>query len=306
MAIEPEGYANSRYARALAEFGTPRLLPRSRGWLLERSIPATPYRDAMGCYPLFTCADWSQLEVDLNELHDLVSVALVADPFGNHDLELLRRCFPDRVIPFKEHLVTNLAQSPESFVDAQHRRKARRALERLTVERCDDPTRFVDDWNKLYANLIQRHTIHGLAAFSATSFRKQMVVPGLSMFRASDGDETVGITLWYADRGVAYYHLGAYSEAGYKLEASFAIFWYVLDYFARREVQWLDLGAGAGLSSDEKTDGLTRFKRGWANDTRSAYFCGRIFDRARYEEAMKIRHVTESEYFPAYRKGEFG
>ena len=260
----------------------------------------------MGCYPLFACNDWSQLEVDLNELNDLVSVALVADPFGNHDPELLHRCFPDRVITFKEHLVTDLAQSPESFVDAQHRRKARRALERLTVERCDDATRFVDDWNKLYANLIQRHTIHGLAAFSATSFREQMAVPGLSMFRASDGDETVGITLWYANRGVAYYHLGAYSDAGYELEASFAIFWYVIDYFARHDVQWLDLGAGAGVSSAEKTDGLTRFKRGWANDTRSAYFCGRIFDRARYEEAMRIRNVTASEYFPAYRKGEFG
>lgn len=133
-----------------------------------------------------------------------------------------------------------------------------------------------------------------------------MAVPGLSMFRASDGDETVGITLWYANRGVAYYHLGAYSDAGYELEASFAIFWYVIDYFARHDVQWLDLGAGAGVSSAEKTDGLTRFKRGWANDTRNAYFCGRIFDRARYEEAMRIRNVTASEYFPAYRKGEFG
>lgn len=306
MAIEANGYAHRGYAAALAEFGEPRQLPRSGGWLLERSIAGTPYRDAMGCYPLFACQDWSELEADLNDLQDLVSVALVADPFGNHSAAQLRQCFPDLVVPFKEHLVTDLTQGPESFVDTQHRRKARRALERLVVEHCEEPGQFVNDWNNLYANLIQRHGIRGLTAFSANSFRGQLAVPGLSMFRASAGEETVGMTLWYVDRGVAYYHLGAYSNAGYELEASFALFWRVLEYFADHEVQWLDLGAGAGLSGSDQTDGLTRFKRGWANDTRTAYFCGRIFDRAKYEEAMRIRNISDSGYFPAYRKGEFG
>jgi hypothetical protein len=130
-------------------------------------------------------------------------------------------------------------------------------------------------------------------------------VPGLELFRASDGDETVGMTLWCVDRGVAYYHLGAYSDVGYERESSFAIFWYALDYFARRGVQWLDLGAGAGVSTDGN-DGLARFKRGWANTARTAYFCGRILDRARYDEAVQLRNAGATDYFPAYRKGEFG
>src|ERR1043165_18243 len=135
------GYSHPGYAAALAEFGTPRALPRSGGWLLERAIRDTPYRDAMGCYPLFTCSDWSQLQVDLETLStELVSVAIVADPFGNHDPEQLRDCFSNIVIPFKEHLVTDLSGSPESFVAGPHRRKARKALEQLSVERCQDPT----------------------------------------------------------------------------------------------------------------------------------------------------------------------
>jgi hypothetical protein len=301
----PNGYSHRSYAEALKEFGAPRHLSRSGGWLLERSIPETSFRDAMGCYPLFACEDWSKLDQDLNELGDeLVSVALVADPFGNHDPELLQKCFPDRVVPFKEHLVTDLSQSPDSFVDQQHRRKARRALERLNVEYCDDALQFVDDWNKLYANLIKRHAIQGLSAFSAASFKAQLAVPGISMFRASQDGETVGMTLWYADRGVAYYHLGAYSDAGYELEASFALFWRVLEHFTNPGTRWLNLGAGAGLANE--ADGLTRFKRGWATGTRPAYFCGRIFDRQKYEEAMSARHIEASEYFPAYRKGEFG
>jgi len=259
----------------------------------------------MGCYPLFACDDWAALEKDLNELSgELVSVALVADPFGTQDPELLQRCFPDRVVPFKEHLVTDLSQPPDSFVDTQHRRKARRALERLDVAYCDNALHFVDEWNNLYANLIKRHRIQGLSAFSAASFKGQLAVPGISMFRATHDGETVGMTLWYADRGVAYYHLGAYSDTGYQLEASFALFWRVLEHFANQGTQWLNLGAGAGLAN--QTDGLTRFKRGWATGTRPAYFCGRIFNRMKYEEALKARNIVASDYFPAYRKGEFG
>lgn len=259
----------------------------------------------MGCYPLFACDDWSTLDRDLDELGDeLVSLALVADPFGDHSPELLQKCFPDRMVPFKEHFVTDLSQAPDSFVDPQHRRKARRALERLNVEYCNDAVHFVDEWNNLYANLITRHNIRGLSAFSTTSFKAQMAVPGMSMFRATHDGETVGMTLWYADRGVAYYHLGAYSDAGYEMGASFALFWRALDHFANQSVRWLNLGAGAGLAN--QTDGLTRFKRGWSTGTRPAYFCGRIFSRLKYEEAMKARNVGLSDYFPAYRKGEFG
>ena len=298
------GYSHRGYAEALGEFGAPRLLPRSGGSLLERAIPGTQYRDAMGCYPLFACDDWPKLEQDLDELSgDLVSVALVADPFGDYDEALLRKSFPDVLFPFKEHLITDLTQPRESFVNPQHRRKAQRALERMRVERCDDPMRFVDDWNKLYANLIQRHRIQGLSAFSAASFKAQLAVPGISMFRAIHDDETAGITLWYTDRGVAYYHLGAYNDLGYELEASFALFWHVLEHFSNQQLKWLNLGAGAGLAN--QTDGLTRFKRGWSTATRPAYFCGRIFDRAKYDEAMRVRGVAATDYFPAYRRGEF-
>lgn len=300
------GYSHPAYAAALAEFGKPRALPRSNGWILERQIPGTPYRDAMGCYPLFACRDWSQLDLDLQELSsELVTLTIVADPFGNHDPAQLAKCFPTLVSPFKEHLVTELSGSPESFVAPRHRRKAQKALERLDIERVEDATAFADQWIELYANLVQRHGIRGLTAFSAGSFRAQLAVPGISLFRVICGRETVGMTLWYTNREVAYYHLGAYSDLGYQLEASFALFWQVLEYFSSQGLQWLDLGAGAGLSSKDRSDGLTRFKRGWATGTRMAYLCGRIFDHSKYEEAMRARDLNVGNYFPSYRKGEF-
>lgn len=299
------GYTHPGYAAALSEFGAPRHLPRSGGWVLERSISQTPYRDAMGCYPLFACQDWSQLHLDLEELQpELVSLALVADPFGEYDSEYLNKCFPDLVMPFKQHMIVDLSRPPETFVNAHHRRNARKALERLHVERCVDAGSFADEWTSLYANLIARHEIRGISSFSEASLKAQLAVPGLTMFRASAAGETVGMTLWYSDRGVAYYHLGAYSEVGYNLRASFGIFWRAIEYFASQGLQWLNLGAGAGLAATEQ-DGLGRFKQGWATDTRTAYFCGRVFDREKYTECLKAAQVETTTYFPAYRKGEF-
>jgi hypothetical protein len=47
----------------------------------------------MGCYPLFACQEWSQLNADLEGVAgELVSLALVTDPFGEYDLTDLRGC----------------------------------------------------------------------------------------------------------------------------------------------------------------------------------------------------------------------
>ncbi len=66
----------------------------------------------------------------------------------------------------------------------------------------------------------------------------------------------------------------------------------------------LDLGASPGVSRDT-SDGLTRFKQGWATGTRMAYFCGRIFDRDKYAWIVGAKSARDTDYFPAYRKGEF-
>ena len=74
------GYAHPAYAHSLAEFGSPRPLPRSGGWLLERPIPGSPYRDAMGCYPLFAAQDWSRLYSDLDEISGGIHVHQLGIP----------------------------------------------------------------------------------------------------------------------------------------------------------------------------------------------------------------------------------
>lgn len=299
------GYRHPDYAKSLEEFGIPFELPRSRGWILKRQIPGFPDYDAMSCYPLFTCQDWSQLEDDLEALvNDLVSLSAVIDPFGDYDALCLRRCFKDVVIPFKEHFLVNLGHSMKSFVSEHHRRYAHKALKCLRVEKAENTSQLVDDWVNLYANLINKHNIRGIQAFSQNSFYRQLGVPGIVVFHADYDGTTVGMLLWYVQGDVAYYHLGAFSDLGYELHASFALFWTAIEYFADEKLRWLNLGAGAGVKSDS-ADGLTRFKRGWSTDTRTAYFCGRIFDEAKYSEIVRVKKISDTDYFPAYRAGEF-
>lgn len=301
------GYLAEQYAAAFTEFGEPVELRHAGGWLIKRSIAGTPHFDAMGCYPMLCCRDWSRLADDLATLaDDLVSVTAVLDPFGDHDERVLKECFPDIARPFKNHYVTDLSRPKESYIAPRHARNLKKAAALVQVEQCQRPSDWLDDWTRLYGTLIERHSIRGITAFSRESFRKQLEVPGLTLFRATHAGETVGMLLWFLQGNVAYYHLGAYTPLGYELGASFVLFPSVIDFFTARGVGWLNLGAGAGSGlSGAAEDGLSTFKRGWSTGTRTAWLCGRTFQRDRYSAVVASRNLPPTAYFPAYRQGEF-
>lgn len=297
------GYLHPGYAESLAEFGKPHALPRCGGHLLLRQIPNSDCMDLMGCYPLFCCRDWTRLREDLEELRGrMVSVALVTDPLGNYDEPLLRCCF-DRVVKFKEHFIADLTQPVNELAPKYHRKHARRAVRDVTVEVLPQPLDGLDDWHRLYAHLVERHEIKGLRAFSRASFAAQLGVPGIVVFRAAVGALAVGMHLWYVQEDAAYSHLSAYSDAGYDLRVSYALNWAANEHFAGK-VRWLVLGAAAGKTA-EAAGGLTEYKRGWSTGVRQVYFGGLTLDPVQYEALTRARGAPATEYFPAYRQGEF-
>lgn len=298
------GYIHPDYVESLREFGRPRELPRCGGWILERDIPGLPYLDAMGCYPYFCCHNWSQLSIDMDDIgSDLVSLVVVTDPFGEHDPIYLRRCFKDVVIPFKEHFIADLRRPLSEIVSRHHHRYASQALRKVLVDICEEPLQFINEWITLYRNLIERHNISGIQAFSKTSFSRQLTIPGTVVLRASYDGITVGAQIYFVQGNVVHYHLGAASQLGYDLRALYAINFYSLEYFSAK-VRWLNLGGGAGITRSAM-DGLSLYKRGWSSETRTTYLCGRIFDKKRYAEIVKAKGIAATDYFPAYRKGEF-
>ena len=298
------GYAHPSYAFSLSEFGNPRELPRCGGWILERQIHGFPFKDGMGCYPLFCCRDWSKLHLDLDDLNnDLISLTLVTDPFGNYDISYLQKHF-DLVKPFKKHFIANLNLPIEKIVSKHHRYYAKKALQSLQIELCLSPEDFLDEWIILYNNLIEKHNINGIRAFSRQSFSEQLVVPGIVIFRALYKGETIGARLVYIQDQVAYSHLSAFNPNGYNLRAGYGIDMELIRYLSINGLRYFDHGAGAGIINNTQ-DGLSKFKKGWSTETRTAYLCGRIFDKKKYLEITTSKNIVNTKYFPAYREGEF-
>lgn len=292
------GYLHANYAQSFVAHGAPYYLPAAQGWILRRPVAGTAYWDAMGCYPFFACNDWSGLATDLAQLSpDCVSLTLVTDPLATLDLASLRPAFSHLLQPYKEHFIVNLERP--LALNSHHRRNLRQALAQLTVAPCDPVTAF-DEWVRLYDYLIERHQITGLAAFSRAAFARQWQVPGLTILRASHHGETVGMTLWFSDEDRVYYHLAAYSPRGYELKASYALFHCAIDHFTNAGAHWIALGAGAGTHNDG-SDGLTRFKRGWANETRPVYLCGRIINQSAYATLTATVPALPNDFFPLYR-----
>ncbi len=313
----PTGYRHPDYAASLAEFGAAHTLPRSRGHILCRTIAGGSDRDAMGCYPLLACGDWSRLGEDLEELAaatdendgvpSLVSLTAVTDPLAPCDRELLVRCFPDLCVPFKRHFVIDTSEPMKHAVSAHHRRMARRALRRVRVQQCTTPVEFLDDWMALHAHLSERHDMAGIRAFSRQSFARQLALPGMTVLQALSDERTIGAQLWLEHDGVAYGHVMALGEDGYRLGAGYALYWSAIEHF-RGRVQWCDIGAApGGLSNAQngRNSGLSEFKSGWATDTRTAYLCGRVLDRARFDTLVERSGARNVDYFPPYRAGEF-
>lgn len=299
------GYASQRYAISLSEFGQPRFLPMSEGWIQERPIQNSTRKDARAMYPLFSCNKWTHLPQDLDALQDsgLVSLVMVTDPFGDYDENLLHHCFPDLVRPFKRHYLVDMARPFQVQVSKHHRYYTRKSLEKIRVENCTNPVDLLDEWMALYEVLISRHKITGIQTFSRQSFEQQLALPSVTAFCSFLDDRIIGMHLWIRGNDIVYSHLTAFHEDAYQLNASYALYSYAIDYFAGR-VRWLDLGSGAGFE-DNANDGLSKFKRGWSNAERTVYLCGRIFDRTTYDLLVQQHNIKPTTFFPAYRSGDF-
>lgn len=297
---EAMGYAHADYADSLREFGEPRELPHCGGWILVRPIPGTPFKDAAGCYPLFACRNWIKLREDMEHIgSDLVSLVLVTDPFSAIDRAHLERCF-DLVKPFKTHYIADLRHSLNSVISRGYRYNVRKSLKTMDVEVSCQPAKYLDDWTRLYENLIVRHTIKGISAFSRKSFEIQLNIPGMIMVLGRCKGEIVGATLVLIHDRVAYSHLSAYSDKGYSVRASYGIYWKTLSYLYEQGIRYFDNGGTAGTKEDPE-DGLAQFKRGWSNNRRTVFFCGRVFDRQKYALLCDKTETAGHDYFPGYR-----
>lgn len=289
-------YASAAYAGVFEHTAEPLWVPAWGAHVLVRDIPDGGGRDALGVYPLAPFAPDADLAAGLRWLQaqGLVSIGLVPDPATAPPVLELQKAF-DLCIPFKTHYLVDYAR-PVDFTK-HHQGKIRRALKDVAVETVA-LSQHLEAWCGLYGNLIDRHDIGGLSAFSPEAFRRLAAVDGLTTVAARAGGEIVSMHLWLTDPAsrTAYSLLAATSLEGYRRSAAYAV-----NDASIRQLSGLacvNLGGGAGLAGGE--DGLTYFKRGFSNAEVQAYFCGAILDPARYA-ALSGGHALPATPFPAYR-----
>lgn len=300
MMFGKQGYAGSRYAASLEEFGELLPLNAAGGYLLRRAIPGTEHSDAMGLYPLFQCDEWSALPTDLAKLPaELCSVVLVVDPLENVSPGELGSIFPDLCRPFKQHFLVDLSNDLKQVVSRHHRYYAGYGAKHCTIRMQDECVMLLNDWVRLYEQLAQRHQIRGIQRFSQDSFRSQLRLKEMVAFVAEADDEITGIQLWICRGKNAYHHLSAYSSAGYRNRVSYSLLWEALQFFQGVGFSWINLGGGSGSSN--ASSGLTAFKKGWASEAKPAYLCGKILNHRIYDLLCETSGNSGSSFFPAYR-----
>lgn len=296
--LSERGYAHPAYVESLRHLGEPVRLDACGGWLLRRPIPEANLSDCIGPYPLFTCREWNRLSEDLATLRQsgAVSAVVVPDPFGEYSHSLLESVF-DVVRSVKRRWIVHLDDGYEDRISEHHRRCALRGSAHITIERCADPARDGEEWSRCYERFAVRRGMSGAAVFSARSLIDQLSVPGLLMYRALSGDETVGFQLYMIDGACAYGHLTAYTGPARRSGVAYAFYWEIFRDLQALGIEWVDLGAGLA-----DADGLARWKSGWTRDSCPSLLCGAILRPTEYDRLTRAAGGGGAgAYFPAYR-----
>jgi len=296
MKLDIHPYSTKAYADSLAHWGKAISVPEWGGYMLARGIKDGG-EDTVGTYPIAVFAEDADVQGGLDRLRRLgyVSATLVLDDFHRWPLSTLRRYF-GVVRPFKTHY---LRRADLDFrYGKHHRHEVGRALKKLNT-RVFAPAAHMEEWLALYGNLKARHGLGGIHDFPQGHFEALAKMSGAMAVGAWLKDEMVSGHLWVSDGRRVHSHLAASSEEGYRLGGSYAVYDASLRYFADAEL--VNLGGGAG-ARDDAADGLARFKRGFSNAAASAYLCGAVLDRERYETLVgRAGGIEDAMFFPGYR-----
>jgi len=285
------------YAAAFGPPWEPIEVPAWGSFILTRPIPGTSARDAVGCYPLVGFAPGADIAGGLEQLKGkgLVSIVGVPDPLSSPPLDDLAHHFA-LCRPYKTHYCVDRRRPPRQL-PANHKRKLRKSMGSLHIT-VGELGEQLDCWCDLYSSLIARHRIRGIAAFSRRFFEKIADHTAFTTIVAWHLGEIVSMALWARGGNAAYYFLGASSPLGYRLSAAYTTMAAAIDHF--RDVQWIHLGGGA--DPDTSRDGLSFFKRGFANTDLVALLCGDILDPHTYAKLSSAE--PSATWFPAYRASE--
>ncbi|MEM4380264.1 MAG: GNAT family N-acetyltransferase [Thermoplasmatales archaeon] len=293
-------YHTFEYASCFKEYSDPVYLERSRVFCLKLTNPYTPFFDLSYCYPFLPIKSLNGLIEDLKNVHGAYQCFYgVLSPWIQIVEEKEIAEF-ELFFQYKDHFFTDLNQELWSTLPNTHKRLIKKSEKKVSVNLAY-PNNVLDDWVQLYKNLIRRHQITGLTAFSDQTLRSFLLIPGAFVYAAYLDNQICGIAIFYPHDHLVYYHLAAYSDQGYQVSASYAIFWKAIRDFKQLGFRALHLGGVPGVYASES--GLQRFKKGWATGCVRSFFCGKVLNKEQFELTRQMSgSASVTDYFPPYRK----
>ncbi len=286
-------YSSLEYMHALAEERPLIGFDSNQSYAIARTIPQTSMIDLVGSSPF-------DANVNLMEGRPIpkgadvpVSYVAVINDSGINSLK--KKVQFDFFRPYKERYIYKENERDLVF-SKHHRYEIRKSLRYCEVKEIE-LTEYLDEWCALYELLVERHNISGSGKFSRQYFDALSRMNSFKTFGAFVQGRLVSAHIWLHHDSVVYSHLAASSIQGYSHSAPYAIYDHVLksDF---GEVEF-DLG---GVPDDSPNAGLKMFKQGFANDIKTNYLCGWVFDSVAYKELCEMKRVKpNSGFFPAYR-----
>jgi len=293
MKIHP--YASFAYAQAFGHHYRAVHVPAWQTYMLIDRIAGSGYRDATFCYPYSALNPGSNLRDGLEQIKSTgaVSVVLMPDPLYGPPAESMARVFSVK-IPFKTNYLIDF-QLPLR-ISKHHRYEIRRSQKacEMRVAALSD---VLPEWLELYALLTRRHQIDGITRFSNEYFSAIAQMDSFVAIVAESRGCIIAASLWSRFQDIVTNHLGASSEKGYEVGASYAIYAAALELFG--DAKTINLGGASGLRVSPD-DGLARFKRGFANREIATTVYGEILRPDVYWRLSALAGRGE-EFFPAYR-----
>lgn len=288
-------YATLAYVQSLSLEGQPFVVPEWGTAVLSRPTDLE-LADVAGSYPMTVLAPDADLEGGLHRLRGsgFVSVVLVLDDYHRPSTAALGDAF-DLVRPFKTHYVVDRAAG-DATPSRHHRYEIKKALSSVRVEAFSLRDHF-EQWLGLYENLTVRHSLSGTHDFPRSHHELLSVMPGVTAIGAFVDGVLLAAHIWIEDDGRVHSHLAASSEKGYALGAAYAVNDASIRLFPDARI--INFGGGAGYE-DDSSNGLARFKMGFANATSRSYVCGKILDAGKYAQLSATKD-SASNFFPAYR-----
>jgi hypothetical protein len=290
-------YTALAYAQSLDHCGEAFAVPEWGGVVVARHIDDT-LCDSIGPYPVAVLSPGADLEGGLERLRQagFVSVTLVLDDYHRPPLHELERAF-DLVRTFKTHYVVDSAKGAYS-PSRHHRYEINRALSMVRIETVP-LCRHLEQWVALCGHLKRRHALSGVHDFTLRHYETLAALPGVTTVAAFLDEAMLAAHLWVEADGRVHSHLAASSEQGYASGAAYAVNDASIRLFSGARI--VNLGGGAG-NRDDPGDGLSRFKKGFANTTARSYICGKILDSAKYSRLCgRAGSAADARFFPAYR-----